>query len=43
MSNKTEKVKVAIEDYLKEVMPYHPTLPNELWNRIDKVLEEEDE
>lgn len=39
----SEKVKKVIEDYLKEVMPYHPSLPEELWNRIDQVLEKENE
>lgn len=40
---KSEEVRKVIEGYLSEVMPYHPTLPNELWERIDKVLEESNE
>lgn len=40
---KSEEVRKVIEDYLSEVMPYHPALPNELWERIGKVLEESNE
>lgn len=36
---KSEEVRKVIEDYLSEVMPYHPALPAELWEKIDKVLE----
>lgn len=43
MNKKTEKVKKVIETYLKEVMPYHPSLPEDMWKKVNEALEVEDE
>lgn len=38
----SEKVRKVIEDYLAENLPFHPPLPDKLWDQIDSALEADD-